>query len=129
MRRDGGVACGPGWVSLIDVSLWSLLLLDFQDCRLSDLLPSPKQPMEAPLQTGMVRVGEFVYRTTTPGELAVRRAILSTRMYVEAKLRFPACIAGHLASGKSQSLPHPPVGGGKGTGSDPFCRWGHRVMS
>lgn len=66
--------------------------------------------MEAPLQTGMVRVEEFV-RTTTPGGLAVRRGILSSRtMNVQAKLRFPACIAGYLASGKSRSLPIVGVG-------------------
>lgn len=100
MSRTGVRACDPGWVGLIDILLCSLLLLDFQDCRLSDLLPSLKQPMEAPLQTGMVRVGEFVHRTTTPGGLAIRRGILSSRtMNVQAKLRFPACIAGYPASG------------------------------
>lgn len=105
MSRTGVRACDQGWVGLIDILLCSLLLLDFQDCRLSDLLPSLKQPMEAPLQTGMVRVGEFVHRTTTPGGLAIRRGILSSRtMNVQAKLRFPACIAGYPASGKSQSL-------------------------
>lgn len=58
--------------------------------------------MEAPLQTGMVRVGKFLYRTTTPGGLAVHLAILSPRtMHVQVKLRFPARIAGDLASGKA----------------------------
>lgn len=110
MSSTGVRACDPGRVGLIDILLCSLLLLDFQDCRLSDLLPSLKQPMEAPLQTGMVRVGEFI-RTTTPGGLAVRRGILSSRtMNVQAKLRFPACIAGYLASGKSQLLPLVGVG-------------------
>lgn len=129
MRRDRGRACSQGWVGLIDILFWSLLLLDFQDCRLPDLLSSPKQSMEAPLQTGMVRVGDFLHRTTTPGGLAVHHAILSPRIvYVQAKLHFPACIAGDLVSGKA-CLVAPPVGGGKETGIDPFCRWGHRVTS
>lgn len=101
MRRDRGRVCGQGWVGLIDIFFWSLLLLDFQDCRLPDLLPSPKQSMEAPLQTGMVSVGEFLHRTTTPGGLAAHHAILSSRtMCVRTKLRFPACITGYLVSGK-----------------------------
>lgn len=131
MRRDGGRVCGAGWVGLIDALLVSFLLLDFQDCSPSDLLPNQKQPMEAPLQTGMVRGREFVHRTTTPGGLAVRHAMLSPRTKcIQTELRFPACIAGDLASGKTRSLPSTPgVGGGKEARIDPFCRWGHRVAS
>lgn len=58
--------------------------------------------MDAPLQTGMVRIGKFLYRTTTSGGLAEHLAILSPRtMYMQAKLRFPACIAGDLVSEKA----------------------------
>lgn len=39
-----------------DDLLGFLLLLDSQDSGVRDLQPSPKQLMEAPLQTGMVRV-------------------------------------------------------------------------
>lgn len=50
-----GLVAGEGW-SQSDNLLGFLLLLDSQDSGVQDLQPSPKQLMEAPLQTGMVRV-------------------------------------------------------------------------
>lgn len=75
-----------------------------QDSRLPDLPPTLKHPMEAPLQTGMVRAG---------GCVALRGLLIPTcsahtmrsrensAASVQALLRFPACITGRRAVGKS----------------------------
>ncbi|ERE75312.1 neuropathy target esterase, partial [Cricetulus griseus] len=46
-----------------------------KDCRLSDLLPSPKQPMEAPLQTGMMGTPSHELNTTSSGAEVIRKAL------------------------------------------------------
>lgn len=109
---EAAPAVGMKWAGLIvgegraqsDDLPGFVLLLTPQESELPDLPPSLKQLMEAPLQTGMVRVGGFVWRRGDYNSRRAQHALSRPRenqsASVQAELRFPVCTAGRRASRK-----------------------------